>query len=83
MIKQNVRAANSEETGLTNRQIHRDFWQVKLGMSQEDVGKIIGIPDETRQVAFGGQTLTGWVYRTEAKPIQIWFDECGKLRLKN
>jgi hypothetical protein len=65
------------------RGVQRDFGSVKLGMSQEDVGKVLGIPDETRQVPFGGQTLTGWVYRTEAKPIQIWFDESGKLRMKN
>jgi len=47
------------------------------------VTKIVGVPDETRQVPFGGQGLTGWVYRTEAKPIQIWFDERGKPRMKN
>jgi len=52
-------------------------------MSQEDVGRILGVPDETCHVPFGGQTLTGWVYRTDSKRIQIWFDENGKLRLKN
>jgi hypothetical protein len=52
-------------------------------MSQEDVGRILGVPDETCHVPFLGQTLTGWVYRTDSKPIQIWFDEDGKLRLKN
>lgn len=65
------------------RGVQRDFGRVKLGMSQEETVKILGVPDETRHVPFGGQTLTGWVYRTEAKPIQIWFDETGKLRLKN
>jgi len=65
------------------RGVQRDIDSVKLGMSQEEVGRILGIPDQTRQVPFGGQTLTGWVYRTGAKPIQIWFDENGRLRLKH
>jgi len=65
------------------RGVQRDFGSVKLGMTQEDVGKVLGVPDETLHVPFGGETLTGWVYRTEAKPIQFWFDKNGKLRLKN
>jgi len=65
------------------RDVQRDIESVKLGMSQEDVGRILGVPDETCHVPFGGQTLTGWVYRTDSKPFQIWFDEKGKLRLKN
>ena len=64
------------------RGVQRDMESIRLGMSQEDVGRILGVPDETCQVLFGGQTLTGWVYRTDSKPIQIWFDENGKLRLK-
>jgi hypothetical protein len=51
-------------------------------MSQEDVGRILGVPDDTCHVPFGGQTLTGWVYRTDSKVVQVWFDENGKLRLK-
>jgi len=65
------------------RGLQGDIESVKLGMSQEDVGRILGVPDETCHVPFGGQTLTGWVYRTDSKRIQIWFDENGKLRLKN
>jgi hypothetical protein len=65
------------------RDVQRNIESVKLGMSLEDVGRILGIPDETCHVPFGGQTLTGWLYRTDSKPIQIWFDENGKLRLKN
>ena len=62
--------------------MQRGIESVKLGMSQADVGKILGIPAETRQVPFGGQTLTGWIYRTETKPLQVWFDESGTLRMK-
>ena len=61
----------------------RKLEKVKLGMSREDVTKILGAPDETRQVPFGGEILTGWVYHSEAKLIQVWFDERGTLRLKN
>jgi hypothetical protein len=64
------------------RGMQRDIKNVKLGMSKDDVGKILGIPYETRQVPFGGKTLTGWIYRTETKPLQIWFDESGILRMK-
>ena len=39
-------------------------------------------PDETRQVQFGGQTLTTWIFRVEGKVVSIWFDEGGILRLK-
>jgi hypothetical protein len=59
-----------------------DLESVKIGMSQEDVGRILGVPDDTCHVPFGGQTLTGWVYRTDSKVVQVWFDENGKLRLK-
>lgn len=60
-----------------------DFQSVKLGMSADDVAKILGAPDETREVPFGGEVLTGWVYRTGTRPVQVWFDGNGKLRLKN
>lgn len=63
--------------------MQRDFGNIKLGMSKDDVMKILGDPDETRQVSFGGEMLTAWVYRTHATPVQIWFDANGKLRLKN
>ena len=62
--------------------VQRDIRSVKLGMSQADVTEVLGSPDETRQVPFGGQTLTGWIYRTEPKPLQACFDESGKLRMK-
>ena len=65
------------------RDVQKDLASLKLGMSQEEVGRILGVPDETCHVPFGGQTLTGWVYRTDSKPVQVWFDEKGKLRLKN
>jgi hypothetical protein len=65
------------------RGVQRDFGSVRLGTSLEDVGRILGVPDETLHVPFGGETLTAWVYRTEAKPIQFWFDKYGILRLKN
>ncbi len=65
------------------RGVQRDIESVKLGMNQDDVGRILGVPDETCHVPFGGQTLTGWLYRTDSKPIQIWLDENGKLILKN
>ena len=37
----------------------------------------------TRHAHFRGKILTERVYRTEAKRIQVWFDETGTLRLKN
>jgi hypothetical protein len=70
-------------TSLKEQPTQRGFQSIKLGMSKDDVVKIVGVPDETRQVPFGGQTLTAWVYRTESKPIRLWFDVDGKLRLKN
>jgi hypothetical protein len=51
-------------------------------MGQEEVGRLLGVPDETRLVPFGGQVLTGWIYRMEPKALQFWFDEGGKLRMK-
>lgn len=63
--------------------MHPDFQSIKLGMTKDDVVKIVGDPNETRQVPFGGEMLTAWMYRTETKPVQIWFDANGKLRLKN
>ena len=83
MIKQNTLVANQEAIGLTERQIQRDFENIKLGMCKDDVVRIVGVPDETRQVPFGGEMLTVWVYRIEARTVRIWFDESGKLRLKN
>jgi hypothetical protein len=62
--------------------VQRDADRVKLGMGQEEVGRLLGVPDETRLVPFGGQVLTGWIYRMEPKALQFWFDEGGKLRMK-
>ena len=72
-----------EKGGLAERQIHVDFQSIKLGMSKDDVVKIVGDPDTTYQVPFGGEMLTAWVYRTDDKPLRMWFDSNGKLRLKN
>ena len=83
MIEQKTLLANLEEIGLTKRQMQRDFENIKMGMSKDDVVEIVGVPDEIRHVPFGGEMLTACVYRTEAKPVRIWFDESGKMRLKN
>jgi len=71
------------ETGRAEHEMRQGFESIKLGMSKDDVVKIVGDPDETRQVPFGGEMLTAWVYRIEAKTVRIWFDASGKLRLKN
>ena len=83
MIEQKTLLANLDEIGLTKRQMQRDFENIKMGMSKDDVVEIVGVPDETHQVPFGGEMLTVWVYRIEARTVRIWFDESGKLRLKN
>jgi hypothetical protein len=51
-------------------------------MCKEDVAKLVGVPDDTRQVPFGGEVLTAWVYRRAVEPVSVWFDRQGKLRLK-
>ncbi len=58
------------------------FERIKVGMRQADVATMVPSPDETRQVQFGGQTLTAWIFRTGDKLFSIWFDEAGILRLK-
>jgi hypothetical protein len=64
--------------------MRQGFEHIKLGMCKEDVARIVGVPDDTRQVPFGGEILTAWVFRREASPpVSIWFDQAGKLRLKN
>ncbi len=72
-----------ERAGLSERRLDSDFQGIKLGTSMEDVVKIVGDPDTTYQVPFGGEMLTAWVYRTDDKPLRMWFDSNGKLRLKN
>jgi hypothetical protein len=72
-----------EETGLADCPVSLDFPSVKLGMSKDDVLKLLGVPDKTREIPFGGEILTAWVYATQAKSVQIWFDASGKLRLCN
>lgn len=62
--------------------MQKQFEQVKLGMCKEDVAKLVGTPDDTCQVPFGGEILTAWVYRRAARPVSVWFDRDGKLRLK-
>jgi hypothetical protein len=62
--------------------MQQKFQQVKLGMCKEDVTKLVGEPDDTREVPFGGEVLTAWVYRKAASPVSVWFDRDGKLRLK-
>jgi hypothetical protein len=58
------------------------FDRIKVGMRQAEVAAIVRSPDETRQVEFGGQTLTSWIFRVDGKVVSIWFDEGGILRLK-
>ncbi len=71
-----------EQDGLAEHRLDLDFQSIKLGMSMEDVVKVVGDPDTTYQVPFGGEMLTAWVYRTADKPLRMWFDSNGKLRLK-
>ncbi len=70
-----------EQAGLSEHRLDSDFQGIKLGTSMEDVVKIVGDPDTTYQVPFGGEMLTAWVYRTADKPLRMWFDSNGKLRL--
>jgi len=58
------------------------FDRIKVGMRQAEVATMLRSPDETRQVQFGGQTLTAWIFRAGDKLVSIWFDESGVLRLK-
>ena len=58
------------------------FSRIKVGMRQAEVAAMVPSPDETRQVQFGGQTLTTWIFHLEDKLVSIWFDEGGILRLK-
>ncbi len=71
-----------ETAGLVEHRMDSDSRGIKLGMSMEDVVKVVGDPDTSYQVPFGGEMLTAWVYRTDDKPLRMWFDSNGKLRLK-
>ncbi len=71
-----------EQAGLAEHRLDLDFRSIKPGMSMEDVVTVVGDPGTTYQVPLGGELLTAWVYRTADKPLRMWFDSTGKLRLK-
>jgi hypothetical protein len=73
----------SERPARSKTVTQQDFDRVRVGMCQEDVATILGAPDETRQVPFGGEMLTTWIFRSAEKPVSVWFDANGILRLKN
>jgi hypothetical protein len=60
----------------------QDFDRVRIGMCRDDVATILGTPDETREVPFGGEILTTWIFRATGQAVSVFFDQNGILRLK-
>lgn len=57
------------------------FDRIKKGMTKEQVASLLGDPVETRQLRFGNELLTTWVYQADGKTSYVWFDESDTVKI--